>query len=189
MILGILLAAGAARRMGRDKLILPWGDSTVLATTLERWLAVPELDRILLVRRPDSPVIDASRVQTLVNPNADEGMGSSLRIAAQSLPLNTKAVAIGLADMPEVASQTISSVVKRWQSLGPAGIVAPTFQGVRGHPVVLGAAYFSALGKLKGDQGARAIVREHTAHLRLVAVDDPGVLMDLDTPADLEQRP
>jgi len=189
MILGILLAAGAARRMGRDKLRLPWRGSTVLSSTLARWTAVQELDEILLVRRHDSPEIRWPRVRTLVNAGADEGMGSSLRLAAHSSPSGTEAVVIGLADMPEVASDTISALVEAWRPRGPAGLVAPVFHGQRGHPVVLGAHHFPALRALTGDRGARTILRDHADDLRLVDVDDPGVLLDLDTPADLEQQP
>jgi molybdenum cofactor cytidylyltransferase len=189
MILGILLAAGASHRMGRDKLALPWRGSTVLSGTLVRWTAVPELDEILLVSRPDGPEIRRPGVRTLVNAGADEGMGSSLRLAAHSLPSGTKAVVVGLADMPEIASGTVSDLVGAWRPLGAAGIVAPVFRGQRGHPVVLGANYFPALRALTGDRGARSILQTHADDLRLLDVDDPGVLIDLDTPADLEQKP
>jgi molybdenum cofactor cytidylyltransferase len=189
MILGILLAAGASHRMGSDKLGLPWRGSTVLLSTLARWTAVPELDEILLVRRDGSSEGQDSRVRNLVNVGADEGMGSSLRLAAQSLPTECEAVVVGLADMPEIASDTISALVEAWRPYGSGGIVAPLFGGQRGHPVVLGADYFPALQLLTGDSGARTILQDQADDLHLVDVHDPGVLLDLDTPADLEQLP
>ena len=189
MILGILLAAGAARRMGCDKLELPWRGSTVLSSTLARWTAVQELDEIWLVRRQHSPEIQLPRVRTLFNAGADEGMGSSLRLAAQSAPPHCEAVVVGLADMPEIGSDTISALVEAWRRFGPAGIVAPVLGAQRGHPVVFGAAHFPALQALVGEGGARSILRDHADDLHLVDVDDPGILLDLDTPADLEQQP
>lgn len=186
MILGVLLAAGASRRMGRDKLGLPWRESTVLATTLSRWEAVPEFDGILLVRRNGDQRGQRGRVQTLVNPDANEGMGSSLRLAARSLPPSAEAVVVGLADMPEIASTTISALVAAWRPLGPRGIVSPVFHGQRGHPVVFGAHHFAALRELSGDQGARLILKQNSVNLSLITVEDPGVVLDLDTPADLE---
>jgi molybdenum cofactor cytidylyltransferase len=186
MIVGILLAAGASLRMGRDKLGLPWRGSTVLESTLGRWVAVPQLDEILVVRRPGGTPISIPRVRTLENAEADEGMGSSLRLAAQALPPDTEAAVVGLADMPEVASDTIAALVKAWRPLGPAGIVAPAFEGRRGHPVVFGAAHFPALQRLGGDSGARDILRERASDLRLLDVQDPGVLLDIDRPSDLE---
>jgi molybdenum cofactor cytidylyltransferase len=201
MILGILLAAGASHRMGSDKLGLPWRGSTVLLSSLARWTAVPGLDEILLVRRGDSlgeQVLirpgDSSgaqecRVRILENVGANEGMGSSLRLAAQSLPTECEAVVVGLADMPEITSDTISALVEAWRPFGSAGIVAPRLGGQRGHPVVLGADHFSALRLLTGDSGARTILKDQADDLHLVDVDDPGILFDLDTPADLEQMP
>ncbi len=189
MLVGIVLAAGASRRMGSDKLALPWRDSTVLESTLTRWTAAPELAEILLVRRSDSPAVRRDRVRTLVNPNPDEGLGSSLRLAAAALPSHAVAVIVGLADMPDLTAKTISALVTAWRPLGAAGIVAPVYEGQRGHPVVFGADYVPALRELAGDVGARAILREHAPHVRLIDVDDPGVLLDLDTPADLEKHP
>ncbi len=188
MIRGILLAAGASTRMGRDKLLLPWRGSTVLATTLAAWSAVAELESILLVRRGDEPWDQWPRVRVIANRDADEGMGSSLRVGVQALPLDTEAAVVGLADMPEVATSTIRTLIEAWRPLGPGGIVAPLHEGKRGHPVVFGAAYFPALRALRGDQGARSILQENGGKLSLVAVDDPGVLVDLDTPADVESR-
>ncbi len=188
MILGILLAAGASRRMGRDKLGLPWRGTTVLETTLDRWAAVPELDEILLVRRHADPAGRRPRVRLLVNDGADEGMGSSFRLAANALPPGTEAVVFGLADMPEISPATIAALIAAWRPLGPRAIVAPVFDGKRGHPVVFGAHHFPALRELSGDQGGRAILQRHAADLTLVPVDDPGVTFDLDTPSDLEAR-
>jgi molybdenum cofactor cytidylyltransferase len=116
-------------------------------------------------------------------------MGSSLRLAARELRPETEAVVVGLADMPEVASATISALIAAWRPRGPRGIVAPVFERRRGHPVVFGAEHFPALRALAGDCGARAVLRERAGDLSLVAVDDPGVLIDVDTPADLEPRP
>ncbi len=189
MIVGILLAAGASHRMGSDKLGLPWRNSTVLSCTLARWTAVPEFDEILLVRRDHSLEVQNSLVRTVVNVESAEGMGSSLRLAAQSLPVDCKAVVVGLADMPEIAADTISALVEAWRPFGSAGIAAPMFGGQRGHPVVLGSDYFSALRALEGDSGARSILHDHAEDLHFVDVDDSGVIFDLDTPADLEQQP
>jgi molybdenum cofactor cytidylyltransferase len=188
VIRGILLAAGSSVRMGCDKLGLPWRGATVLAATLERWTAVREIDEVLLVRRAAEPDGAGPRVRTVVNTGADEGMGSSLRVGAQAVPPHTDAVVVGLADMPEVASATIAALVAAWRPLGPRAIVAPVFRGRRGHPVVFGADHLPALRALRGDRGARDLLKEHAADVVLVPVDDPGVLVDLDSPPDLESR-
>mgnify|MGYP003739742675 CR=1 FL=1 len=174
--------------MGQDKLGLPWRGTTILETTIKCWTAVTELDGILLVRRHHHATEQWPRVQLLVNPNPDEGMGGSLRLAAEALPPDTEAVVIGLADMPEIAPGTISALIAAWRPLGIRGIVAPEFDDRRGHPVIFGAGHFPALRELSGDQGARSVIQRCAADLLLVPVDDPGVIVDLDTPSDLEAR-
>lgn len=186
MIRGILLAAGSSRRMGSDKLSLPWRGSTVLSSTLARWLSVPALEEILLIRRRKDPTDHGPRVRVLVNAEADEGMGSSLRVAARALPPDTKAVAVGLADMPDIDPATIAALVAAWEPLGPGAIVAPVFDGRRGHPVVFGSRHIAALRGLEGDRGARTLLKERAGDLALITVEDPGVLIDLDTPDDLK---
>lgn len=188
MIRGILLAAGASRRMGTDKLDLSWRGAPMLEATLARWLAVPELDEILLVRRGTAATEAWPRVRVVIAADPDAGMGSSLASAAATVPPDTEAVVVGLADMPELASSTIAALVAAWRPLGPGGIVAPTFEGQRGHPVVFGAQYLPALRALAGDQGARELLRRHADAVGLVAVTDPGVRLDLDTPEDLRRR-
>lgn len=189
MIRGVLLAAGASRRMGRDKLALPWRSTTVLNATLQRWLAVPQLGQILVVVRSEAQQQYTNRVKVLVNPSPDEGMGSSLRLAAQALPTDTQAVVVGLGDMPEVSSTTISTLVAAWRPLGPEGIVAPVFRGRRGHPVVFGATHIAELSRLEGDTGARTLLQQCASHVVLVDVEDPGTLLDLDSPADFGVQP
>ncbi len=188
MILGVLLAAGASQRMGCDKLNLPWRGTTVLDATLAHWTAVPEIDEILLVRRYSDSRRQQARVRVLVNLEADEGMGSSLRLAAMALPSETTAVVVGLADMPEITAKTISALIEAWQPLGRHAIVAPVYAGRRGHPVVFGAGHFAALRELAGDRGARNLLQQRQENLVLINVDDPGVILDLDTPADLEAK-
>lgn len=189
MIRGILLAAGASLRMGRDKLQMPWSASTVLETTLANWGAVPELGEVLLVRRTEGAAETWPNVRIVLNPGADEGMGSSLRVAAWALEPDTEAAVVGLADMPGVLPQTIAGLIAAWRALGPGGIVAPTYRGQRGHPVVFGANHIPALRALGGDLGARSVLKAEESNLLLVPVEDSGVVLDLDTPQDMEPQP
>jgi len=196
MIVGIILAAGASRRMGQDKLALPWRDSTVLQCTLERWLAVPEIDHLILVRRPpkseapDVPMVGnheaMARVRIVLNPWADEGMGRSISVGMAAVPPGTQAVLVGLADMPDVQSATISSLVDLWRFWAPRQIVSPVHASRRGHPVLFGAEHFDALKALTGDIGARKLLASHPELQAMLLTQDPGVLRDIDTPEDVK---
>jgi molybdenum cofactor cytidylyltransferase len=88
--------------------------------------------------------------------------------------------------MPFVAPETIRHVAAALDA--GAALVAPAYQGERGHPVGFGARYRVELTALSGDAGARAILARDRARTRVVAVDDPGVLRDIDTPEDLAPR-
>ena len=67
-------------------------------------------------------------------------------------------------------------------------LVAPRYQYLRGHPVGFGQEYRDVLLNLKGDAGARSVLKQHKSHLHYLDVDDPGILMDVDTPDDLHQQ-
>jgi molybdenum cofactor cytidylyltransferase len=89
---------------------------------------------------------------------------------------------IALADMPFVQVSTFNQVCA---ALREHEIVVPTFQGQRGHPVGFQRQYFSELAELDGDSGGRSILKRHADKVFELPVDDPGVLYDIDTEADL----
>jgi molybdenum cofactor cytidylyltransferase len=107
------------------------------------------------------------------------GMGDSLSAAVRARP-GVGGWLITLGDMPWVRPETLVQVAA---CLGSDKACVPVYQGQWGHPVGFGAGYGRALGQLRGDQGARALLRE--GRVSVLAVDDPGVLRDVDLPTDL----
>lgn len=177
----LVLGAGSGRRMGVDKLALPYGAGTVLDGALRPLLACALLDEVVLVVQPGRvPRIEGVRV--LVNPDHAEGMGSALRLGIASTEADGWLLA--LADMPAIRPST---VVRMAGLLAPDVLAAPVFEGRRGHPVAVGSAYRSELLAVRGDRGARALLARHA--VEAVPVDDPGVVFDVDTPADLQRVP
>ena len=184
---GILLAAGRGRRFdpagGRNKLLqqLPGGE-LVVAASARRLLSC--VARVVAVVPPgDGGVGEALRAlgcEVTVCPQADTGMGASLAHAVRySLPAGGWLVALG--DMPFVEASTLAALRDAVQH--GAGIAAPVHGGRRGNPVAFGACHRAALLALHGDQGARRLLQAHPVHE--IPVDDPGILQDIDTPADL----
>ena len=188
MISAILLAAGASRRMGRDKLGMAWRASTVLTTTLERWLAVPSIAEVVLVRRAPDENAYGSKVRVVINANPEEGMGSSLRVGALAVANEARAVVMGLGDMPNVETATIAALIGRWEELGEKAnaIVVPAWKQRRGHPVLFGLNYLPMLRSLGGDRGARDILTQWASQVVLMPTQDPGVCFDIDTMRDYE---
>ncbi|MBI1991250.1 MAG: nucleotidyltransferase family protein, partial [Betaproteobacteria bacterium] len=115
-------------------------------------------------------------------PHAARGMGASLAhgVAARR---GADGWLIALADMPLIESATIAAIVHEIEA--GRHLVAPTYQGQRGHPVGLGKRFGAQLLALDGDAGARDIIAAHPGELALIECDDPGVLQDIDRRADL----
>lgn len=187
-VAGILLAAGRGRRFdpsgASNKLLqaLPGGEA-VVAASARKLLSV--LPKVIAVTPPaDGGVGELLRglgCDVTVCTDADSGMARSLVHAIRhSLP-EASAWVIALGDMPHVQAATISAL--RDAIDNGAGIAAPVHGGKRGNPVAFSGMYLQALLALEGDQGARAILKANP--VLEIEVDDPGILIDVDTAADL----
>jgi len=180
-ISAIVLAAGSSRRMGADKLSLPWGDGTVLDAALRPFLGLPEIDEVVVVVRGGAaPVFAPGRATVLVNEKADEGMGSSLRVGVGGADPEAEAYILVLGDMPLLGADLVACLLAAWRSSGK-GILVPVFEGRRGHPVVISGAYREALLASSGDVGARRVLAKNERDTVLHLVSDPAVVTDFDT--------
>ena len=184
-VCGILLAAGASTRFGADKLLhaLPDGTPIALAAARSLFEALPE--SVAVVRSPNSGLAQALRAEGLriaVCRDASEGMGRSLAAGVRATP-DASGWVVALADMPFVRPATIRAVASHID--GAAAVAAPAYRGERGHPVGFAGSFGAELQALRGDAGARAILKAHPEWVTLVEVDDRGILLDIDTQSDL----
>ena len=186
-ISAILLAAGSGSRFGGDKLLHPLADATPIGVQAARNLLAAVPDVVAVVRPGDFPLADLLEQEgchVTVCQHAARGMGASLAhgVAARR---GADGWVIALADMPLIKSATIAAIVH--ELAAGRSLVAPTYQGQRGHPVGLGKRFGAQLLALDGDAGARDVIAAHEHELTLVESDDPGVLQDIDRRADLTQ--
>ncbi len=184
-IAGILLAAGSARRFGAPKLLHPLHDDIPVAAAAAKALIQVLPNSLAVVKPGDHALIEIFTelgLHIVENPLADEGMGSSL---AAGINVTTRADGwlIALADMPWIQPTTISTLAGRIEN--GASMVAPVYEGQRGHPVGFSSHWLQPLRGLCGDRGARDLITENSDALELLATEDAGVLRDIDYPHDL----
>ena len=184
-LVGLLLAAGSASRFGSDKLLHRLPHGVPIAVQAARHLG-KEIAPVIAVVSTRSgglaALLQAEGCQVSVCPNAEEGMGASLACAVRAAGAADGYV-VALADMPFVRPSSIAAV--RDALIGGAALAAPYFHARRGHPVGLSARFRVELETLGGDEGARKILAAHEEDLVKVPVGDPGVIRDIDRPADL----
>jgi molybdenum cofactor cytidylyltransferase len=184
---GILLAAGESRRMGFPKPLLEITGTSFLARTAD--LMLQATGRLIIVLGAHAerirPVIpEDDRIQVAYNAGFVNGQFSSLKVGIKELRAETQAVIVHLADHPLVNLATFRAVVQKYaRSRKP--IVIASYQGRRGHPVLFDRTLFSELLAAPEDRGARVVVNADPDRVTYAEVEDPGTLLDLDTPADL----
>ena len=167
-VAAVVLAAGAATRFGAPKQAL------LLAEVLGRLRESGEIGEILVVAGAYELEADARLVRC---GDWELGPGASLRCGLRELAADTPAAAVILADGPDLAPAAVDRVVAAWRA-GAGDVVAASYGGARGHPVVLGRAVWASVP----DEGARALEPV------LVRCDDLGGPGDVDRPEDLPDR-
>lgn len=186
---GILLAAGESRRMGYPKPLLEIGQRTFLATIAEAMLK--GVSRLIVVVGAYADAVrraipEDSRIAVVENPAYLRGQLSSIRVGLGAVSPQAAGALIHLADHPMVRAATFIAVVdEHRRSYKP--VVIARYRGRRGHPVLFARALFAELQAAPEDQGARVVVAADPDRVAYADVDDPGVVMDLDTPEDLER--
>ena len=185
-IAALVLAAGASQRMGSAKQLLCLGDKTLLEHVLDA-VRVANVDEIVLVlgfaAEEIQQKISTSGLSIVINREYQQGMGTSLRLGLSAVSARAEGVLVILADQPFVRTSTLNSLIE-YHSTHSSQIIIPVFKGFRGNPVLLSRAVLPELMNLKGDIGCRAIFGDHTENIHKLAVDDSGILLDVDTIAD-----
>lgn len=188
-IIGLLLAAGNSTRFGGNKLLHPLPNAIPVAVQTAQSLLAALPECLVVVRPDDTELKDQLGrlpLQVIDNPRHNKGMGSSI-VSGVHASRNASGWVITLADMPCVPATVFAQVSQGLQQ--GAAIVAPYYQGKRGHPVGFSAQFREELLNLQGDQGARDILVGHAGVIHRIDVDSPGILFDIDNYKDLENIP
>ncbi len=181
----VVLAAGRSTRMGREnKLLSPIEGKPMVVCTVAA-LKKCALGGIIVVLGHQAEklrqALPARKLRFVENKQFRDGMASSICCGITALKDNVDAALIVLADMPRVQPQTIASLIAALKPEEGRTIAMPRYRGKRGNPVLFARQHFEELAALDGDQGAKELLVAHAEAIIEVAVDDPGVLVDVDT--------
>ena len=185
----IILAAGESVRMGQPKLLLRWGEISLLEQAVDNFLAsaVSEVNIVLGYRAAEMRTLLGDRsVNIAVNSEYSQGMSTSIIAGINIMSPKTQGIILALADQPSVTSLTIDRLIQAYE-LKQKGIIIPVYHGQRGNPVIFDIKYRDKLLALKGDTGGREIIHTYYDDIQEVSVDNRGILIDIDTPEDYKR--
>lgn len=191
-IAAIILAAGLSRRMGRPKMLLPWGERTVLGQVLFMLQEAGVEQRIVITGAERERVEEIARqngAECLYNPNYATGeMLSSIQAGLQRLESRAeiKAALICLGDQPQIEAEVVRKMLKTWQET-QAPLLVPTHAGRRGHPWLVARAYWREIIALHPPATARTFLHAHAMEIHPVPVPTDSILKDLDTPDEYKK--
>ncbi|MBL8089571.1 MAG: nucleotidyltransferase family protein [Anaerolineales bacterium] len=215
MISAIILAAGKSARMGQNKMMMKWGDMTVIEKVIQT-IQDSRIEDIVLVTNPDLQ-IPIYNVRITINETNHE-MLSSLQLGLQSLTpsafgtspkyanenikksanqlsvfgggrVGVEATIICLGDQPQIESRSVRAVCEAYQK-SKSNLVVPSYQNRRGHPWLVAKSLWDEILKMKENQTPRDFLNNHADEIEYVNLDTPTILQDLDTPEDyLKYKP
>jgi molybdenum cofactor cytidylyltransferase len=188
---GVILAAGASSRMGRDKALLPWQDGTFLSAALRALRPVTELVIVVAGNNHDElePIANADAAFMVVNRHPEEGQFSSLRLGLQAVMNHGRDAAIvTLVDRPAPSDETIALIKSAFLASGEQIWAAvPEHGGKHGHPIVIGREMIEAFLRAPASSNARQVEHDNQGHILYVTVDDPLVALNVNTEEDYEK--
>jgi molybdenum cofactor cytidylyltransferase len=190
MITAMILAAGESKRMGQPKMLLPWGDITVLGQVISTYQAAGVQDVLVVTGGAGEKVGEIAGqhgARSIFNRQFSSGeMLSSLQCGLGLLAResqNVNAALVGLGDQPQIQVDAIRQICESFrQQAGP--LIVPSYQMRRGHPWLVERSLWDEVLELRPPESPRDFLNRHAADIRYISMDTPSILADLDTPQD-----
>ena len=182
----IVLAAGASKRLGRAKQLVDIDGEPALRRVARSVLATDPRDCVVVLGHDAAHIESALQglaVRVLCIDDFDTGMAASLRAGVTALDSKCAGALIALTDQPALTAEHLRALCRAWRT-APQRAVASAYDGVLGVPAVLPRAWFADIVALRGDVGARALLRARETNV--LAVDAPELARDIDTPDDVQ---
>lgn len=189
-VAAVILAAGSSRRMGRNKLLLPWDDGgCVLDAVLRAVTAAPADDAVLVSGSCREQVEAAARrhgVRCCYNPRHTEGQSTSLIAGLDALSPGMAAMIV-LGDQPFTEPGLLARLIEAYQRSDALLLQPKSRAGRVGHPVLFAPSLFPELRQIRGDEGGRSVLRAHLGQTAYVITEDDACWQDVDSPEDYQR--
>ena len=185
----IILAAGSSRRMGSQKLVLSYGESTIIETVIDNVLQ-SHVDQVLVVlganHKKVRGAIGNRPVQFCYNQDHEKGMLSSVICGIRNLPEDAGSVLIFLGDQPGIPAAVTNKVIEAYNE-NLKGIVIPVHNHRRGHPLLVDMKYRKKMESIDLEEGLRKLRHQFPEDVLEIEVDEAGILVDIDTREDYRE--
>ncbi len=186
MINAIIMASGYSRRMGTNKLLLPYNGKTLIEHTLDNVCSCNFYNTILVAKDLEILALGKNRgMKTINNTEAVRGQSETIKLGINNLP-EAMGYAFFTGDQPLMNSKTIKYLIDCFK-MDYNFIVAPSYRGERGTPVIFPRVYVKELLSLRGDKGGRTVIQANLDKVKYVDLKEAHLLWDIDTKADYEK--
>jgi molybdenum cofactor cytidylyltransferase len=186
----LILAAGLSSRMGKAKMLLPWGDSTVIRHVVNSYIfaGVTEIVVVTGGNRYDiEKQLHDTAVRLVFNPLYENGeMLDSIKTGIRTFPENIQSVLIAPGDHPAIGRDEITAVMDGYME-SKSALVVPSHKMRRGHPWAVARSMWPELLNLEAPETLRDFLRKNSNLIHYVEINNPSILMDMDTPDDYER--
>ena len=186
MIGAVVMAAGRSQRMGRPKMVLPWGGTTVIGQVVDVLLTSGVGDVVVVTggaREHVESVLGGLPVRIIYNPDYANGeMARTLQVGLSAMEEGIEAALVVLGDQPQIEQTVVETVIAAFEQ--GSHLVVPSYQMRRGHPWLVARSLWDDLLGLRPPKTLRDFLNIHTSDIHYVNADTPSIIQDLDTPED-----
>lgn len=191
MIAAVILAAGQSRRMGRPKMVLPWGETTVIGQVVQV-LDQAGVDEIVAVTGGARQQVEAALTGLPVRVSfnlrfSEDDMILSLKNGLSELGPEFEAALVALGDQPQVQPHVVRAILDAFERTA-APLIIPSYQRRRGHPWLLARSLWPSIFELEPGKTMRDVINQYSEQIQYLDVNTPSVLRDLDTPEDYQRE-
>ena len=190
VISAIILAAGESTRMGKPKLLLPYGDKTIIETVIQTVMESDAKHVIVVLGSEKEKIgrqISKNQIIIAENPDYRSGMLSSIQCGLRAVPEGTDTVMIVLGDQPMINGMVIDLLTDTLHHTDK-GIIIAVHKGKRGHPILIKIKYKKEIEKLGPENSMHDFTGKFASDILEVETETSDVLRDIDTPEDYNKE-